>query len=173
MERSRGQPLTAGCGLPTSLARVSYKREQGSRALPKVSPWPWPGTPSQGAFGTASHGGRGPGLASLNPASYPAADCPRDPGNALSSRGSQALICNVAMMTRQGFSLPTYTVNKVQRAAGHAKACGGTRGQREPPEFTGSTSGRPYRAGVGAPGKASWRRCHSTSDLRGERDMAG
>lgn len=98
--RSRGQPLTTGCGPPTSLARVSYKREQGSQALLKVSPWPWPGAPSQGARGAAFHGGRGPGLASLNPASYPAADCPRDPGNALGSPESQALICDVAVMTR-------------------------------------------------------------------------
>lgn len=43
--RSCGQPLTMGCGVPTSLAHVSYKRELGSGPLPKVSPRPWPGAP--------------------------------------------------------------------------------------------------------------------------------
>ena len=140
--------------------------------------------PSQGSCGKASHGGRGLGLAPLNPAPYPAAESPRNPGDALSSRGSQALVCNVATMTQQGFSLLTHTVNRAQQAVGHAKPCGGMRGHRELLELTGPSvcsvlQGQAHQqetnraGGQGASGKASWRRCHSTSDLRREQDVAG
>lgn len=97
--------------------------------------------PSQGSCGKASHEGRGLGLAPLNPASYPAADSPCNRGDALSSRGSQALVCNMATMKQQGFSLLTHTVNRAQRAAGHAKPCGGTRGHGELLELTGPSAG--------------------------------
>lgn len=76
----------------------SMNSEVDSLGVGRISGCLWYGRP---------RGGRVPGLAPLNPALYPAADCPLRLSKALSFGGSQALICNMGtMVPTEGFSLP-------------------------------------------------------------------